>query len=639
MSKELPTVFQQFIHKSKYARWIPELNRRENWPETVARYFDFFEGHLKQKHNFVLDKELRRDLETSVLNLEAMPSMRAMMTAGPALARDNIAGFNCSYLPIDNLRAFDEILYILMNGTGVGFSVERQYVEQLPQINEHFENSSTVIVVDDSKQGWAKATRELIALLYQGQVPKWDTSNLRPAGARLKTFGGRSSGPKPLEGLFNFTVNLIRNAAGRKLNSLECHDLVCKIAEIVVVGGVRRSALISLSDLSDARMRDAKNHNWWEFNTQRALANNSVSYTCKPDPLAYIKEWTSLIESGSGERGVYNRQAAKKQAARNGRRDVEHEFGTNPCSEIILRPYQFCNLSEVVVRNGDTEEQLMKKVRVATILGTFQSTLTDFKYLRKVWERNTEQERLLGVSMTGILDHDTLAWDTGLLSRMKEYAVEVNKQMADAIGIEQSTAVTCVKPSGTVSKLVDSASGLHARFNHYYAQTVRGDKKDPLTQFMASVGIPCEDAVRDPYTSVFTFAIASPKGAKTRNDLTAMEQMEVWLNLQRYWCEHKPSCTVYVKPQEWIKVGSWVYDHFDEVSGISFLPHTDHVYEQAPWQDITAEDYAALEGKMPAHIDWDLGLSQFEKEDATTGMQELACSAGVCEVVDIAKAI
>lgn len=637
MTQNLPTVFQQFIHKSKYARWIPELNRRESWEETVARYFDFFEEHLDKKHNFKLTKSLRKELESSVLNLEAMPSMRALMTAGPALARDNIAGFNCSYLPIDNLRAFDEILYVLMNGTGVGFSVERQYVEQLPFVNEHFENSSTVIVVDDSKQGWARALRELIALLYQGQIPKYDTSKLRPAGARLKTFGGRSSGPKPLEGLFQFTINLIKNAAGRRLNSLECHDLVCKIAEIVVVGGVRRSALISLSDLSDARMRDAKNHNWWATEPQRALANNSVSYTCKPDSLAFMKEWTALVESGSGERGVYNRQASKKQALKNGRREADHEFGTNPCSEIILRPYQFCNLSEVVVRNGDTEEDLMRKVRVATILGTFQSTLTEFKYLRKVWSRNTEEERLLGVSMTGILDHDTLAWDTELLSKMKAYAVEVNKQFADKIGIEQSTAVTCVKPSGTVSKLVDSASGLHARFNHYYAQTVRGDKKDPLTQFLSSVGIPCEDAIKDEYTSVFTFAIKAPENAKTRNDLSALEQMEVWLNLQRYWCEHKPSCTVYVKENEWMAVGAWVYKHFDEVSGISFLPTVDHVYEQAPWQDISEEDYKILESKMPESIDWEKGLAEFEKDDTTTGTQELACSSGVCEVIDITK--
>ena len=627
MNNYLPTDYQNFIALSRYARWKDDEERRETWGETVERYFDYMEKHLGQKHNYALSDELRAELEEAVLNQDIMPSMRALMTAGPALDRCHVGGYNCSYVPVDNTRAFDETMYILMCGTGVGFSVERENVDKLPIINEHFENSDTVIKVGDSRPGWARALRELISLLYAGQVPKWDVSEVRPAGARLKTFGGRASGPAPLEELFQFVIEKITNAAGRRLYPLECHDIMCKIGEVVVVGGVRRSALISLSNLGDTQMRHAKSGQWWENEGQRALANNSVSYKFKPDMDTFMREWLALYESKSGERGIFNRQAAKKQASLNKRRDSEQEFGCNPCSEIILRPYQFCNLSEVVVRSSDTQQSLTNKVRLATILGTFQSTLTDFKYLRKVWKNNTEEERLLGVSLTGIMATQ--------LTSGKSAHLGINiGQTLEA----QSAAITCVKPSGTVSQLVDSASGIHARHNPYYIRTVRGDNKDPLTQFMMSVGIPAEpDVMKPDSTTVFSFPMTSPHGAVTRFDMTAIEQLELWLLYQRHWCEHKPSVTISVKEHEWMNVGSWVYDHFDEVSGISFLPFSEHTYKQAPYQDCTVEEYGEMLERMPAAIDW-TWLQDYEKEDTTSGGRELACTAGVCEVVDIAAA-
>ena len=646
MNNYLPTDYQNFIALSRYARWKDDEERRETWGETVERYFDYMEKHLGQKHNYALSDELRAELEEAVLNQDIMPSMRALMTAGPALDRCHVGGYNCSYVPVDNTRAFDETMYILMCGTGVGFSVERENVDKLPIINEHFENSDTVIKVGDSRPGWARALRELISLLYAGQVPKWDVSEVRPAGARLKTFGGRASGPAPLEELFQFVIEKITNAAGRRLYPLECHDIMCKIGEVVVVGGVRRSALISLSNLGDTQMRHAKSGQWWENEGQRALANNSVSYKFKPDMDTFMREWLALYESKSGERGIFNRQAAKKQASLNKRRDSEQEFGCNPCSEIILRPYQFCNLSEVVVRSSDTQQSLTNKVRLATILGTFQSTLTDFKYLRKVWKNNTEEERLLGVSLTGIMDNAMMSGKSAhlgmnigaTLNALKEQAITTNAAMAEQLGIAQSAAITCVKPSGTVSQLVDSASGIHARHNPYYIRTVRGDNKDPLTQFMMSVGIPAEpDVMKPDSTTVFSFPMKSPHGAVTRFDMTAIEQLELWLLYQRHWCEHKPSVTVSVKEHEWMNVGSWVYDHFDEVSGISFLPFSEHTYKQAPYQDCTVEEYGEMLKRMPKSIDW-TWLQDYEKEDTTSGGRELACTAGVCEVVDIAAA-
>ncbi len=635
----LPTDYQNFIALSRYARWKDDEQRRETWLETVDRYFDYMQKHLHVKHKYNVTKALREKLNDAIVSLGIMPSMRALMTAGVALDRCHVAGYNCSYIPVDSPRSFDECMYILMCGTGVGFSVERENVDKLPIVNEHFEKSTTVISVADSRPGWAKAFREMIAMLYVGQIPKWDVSEVRPAGARLKTFGGRASGPAPLEDLFKFCIDIFKNAKGRRLYPVECHDIMCKVGEVVVVGGVRRSALISLSNLGDDQMRHAKSGQWWENEGQRALANNSVAFKGKPEMGTFMREWTALYESKSGERGIFNRQSAKVKALENGRRDANYQFGCNPCSEIILRPYQFCNLTEVVARETDDMLSLKDKVRMATILGTFQSTLTDFKYLRKVWKDNTEEERLLGVSLTGILDCPVLAPDNSNLESnleiLRTVAVETNKKIAKDLGIPQSTAITCVKPSGTVSQLVDSASGIHARHNPFYIRTVRGDNKDPLTQFMKEAGIPAEpDVMKPDSVSVFSFPMKSPTGAITRTEMTAIEQLDYWLIFQRHWCEHKPSVTISVKEHEWMDVGAWVYKNFDEVSGISFLPFSDHTYAQAPYQDITEDKYTELHSKMPVSIDWSK-LANFEKEDTTSGSKELACTAGVCEIVDI----
>jgi len=639
MRNYLPTDYQNFIALSRYARWKEDEQRRETWVETVDRYFDYMEDHLNKNHNYTLTKALKEKLSTTIMSLGIMPSMRALMTSGVALDRCHVAGYNCSYIPVDSPRSFDECMYILMCGTGVGFSVERENVDKLPIVNEHFENSTTTIRVDDSRQGWAKALRELIAMLYVGQIPTWDVSQVRPAGARLKTFGGRASGPAPLEELFQFCIEKFTGAKGRRLFPIECHDIMCKIGEVVVVGGVRRSALISLSNLGDDQMRHAKSGQWWENEGQRALANNSVAFKGKPEMGTFMREWTSLYESKSGERGIFNRQAAKVKALENGRRDADYYFGCNPCSEIILRPYQFCNLTEVVARETDDIETLKDKVRLATILGTFQSTLTRFKYLRKVWKDNTEEERLLGVSLTGILDCPVLSPDNSNLivnlQALRDVAVETNKKIAKDLGIPQSTAITCIKPSGTVSQLVDSASGIHARHNPFYVRTVRGDNKDPLTQFMKDAGIPAEpDVMKPDSTTVFSFPMKSPSGAITRTEMSAIEQLDYWLLFQRHWCEHKPSVTISVKEHEWMRVGAWVYDNFDEVSGISFLPFSEHTYKQAPYQDIKEEEYNTLAKAMPTTIDWSR-LQEFEKEDTTSGSKELACTAGVCEIVDI----
>ena len=641
MSNFLPTLYQEFIYKSRYAKFLDKEGRRENWNETVGRYFDYMEKHLKENNNYALSKEDRKELEEAVLNLEVMPSMRALMTAGPALDRDNTCAYNCSYVAVDDPKSFDETLLILMNGTGVGFSVERQYVNKLPEIPEKLFDSDTMIIVKDSKEGWAKGYRQLLALLYSGEVPKWDLSLLRPAGARLKTFGGRSSGPGPLDDLFKFTVKMFRQAAGRKLNSLECHDIMCKIGEVVVVGGVRRSAMISLSNLTDERMRGAKNGSWWETNPQRALSNNSAAYTEKPEMGTFMREWLSLYDSKSGERGIFSRVASKNQAAKFGRRDPNHEFGTNPCSEIILRPNQFCNLTEVVVRGSDSAEDLARKVRLAARLGTIQSTLTKFPYLRKSWTTNTEEERLLGVSLTGVMDNALTNGKVGLdklkatLESMRAVAVNANKELAASIGIPQSAAVTCVKPSGTVSQLVDSASGIHARHSQYYIRTVRGDNKDPLTQLMKDQGFPNEpDVMKPDSTTVFSFPQKSPDAAITRNDMGAIEQLKMWMIYQEHWCEHKPSVTISVKEDEWMDVGAYVYENFDKISGISFLPHSDHVYRQAPYQDCGKSDYEMLASIMPKEINWS-DLSKYEQEDNTKGSQTLACAADGCEIVDL----
>lgn len=636
MNNYLPTQYQEYIHLSRYSRWLPDEGRRETWSETVGRYYDFFEEHMKENYDFDINGT-RAELEEATLNLEVMPSMRSLMTAGPALKRDNIAGYNCSYIAIDRITAFDEILYILMNGTGVGFSVERQYVQNLPVVADEFHPSDTVIRVSDSRTGWAKSLKELIANLYAGMIPKWDVSKVRPAGSVLKTFGGRSSGPDPLVDLFNFCVEKFTAAAGRKLSSLECHDLVCKIAEIVVVGGVRRSALISLSNLSDDRMRSAKSGQWWENEAQRALSNNSACYTEKPEVGVFMAEWKALYDSKSGERGIFNRQSAQKQVERFGRRDSSYDFGTNPCSEIILRNAEFCNLTEVVVRPNDSENDLHRKVRLAAILGTWQSTLTNFKYISKRWKDNCEEERLLGVSLTGIMDSTlTNGKEDGLsdrLQRLRDVAVEANKQHAELLGINQSAAVTCVKPSGTVSQLVDAASGIHARHNPYYIRTVRADKKDPLAKAMVDAGFPVEDDVMKPeHTYVFSFPMKANPESVFRTDMSAIEQLEVWKTYQVDWCEHKPSVTISVKENEWMEVGAWVYNNWDYMSGVSFLPFSDHTYRQAPYQDCDEAEYDKQLAMMPKGVDWMDLLAKYESSDMTEGAQELACVAGGCEI-------
>lgn len=625
--------YSEFIAKSRYSRFVPEMNRREHWEESVGRYVDYIEKHIKEKYNFS-DPQLIKEIYSSIVNLEVMPSMRAIMTAGKALDRDNTAGYNCSYLPIDDPKAFDETMYILLCGTGVGFSVEHKYVNQLPEVPDQLFDSQTTIIVSDSKEGWAKALRQLIALLYSGEVARYDLSKIRPAGTRLKTFGGRASGPGPLDELFKFTIAKFKGAVGRKLTSLECHDILCKIGEVVVVGGVRRSAMISLSDLEDDRMRNAKSGNWWEHNGQRALANNSATYESKPDIGQFLQEWTSLYNSHSGERGIFSREASVNQARKNGRRNADYDFGTNPCSEIILRPYQFCNLTEVVVRAEDTVETLAKKVRIATILGTFQSTLTHFPYLRKIWQKNTEEERLLGVSLTGILDNHWMGEvceDTeNNLKQLRKVAIDTNAEYAEKLAINSSAAITCVKPSGTVSQLVDSASGIHPRHSQYYIRRVRGDKKDPLSKFLVDSGVPAEDCVMRPdSTVVFSFPMKAPEGARLRDDLTSLEHLDLWLMYQRHWCEHKPSVTISVKEDEWMDVGAWVWRHFDEVSGVSFLPWDGGTYRQAPYEECGKEQYEELLAKMPVNISWD---SLQEEDDNVEGAQTLACVAGHCEI-------
>jgi ribonucleoside-diphosphate reductase alpha chain len=629
------TPYNTFIAKSRYSRFLDDKNRREHWGETVARYFDFMEKHLATKQNYKLTAELRKELQDAVTHLDVVPSMRAVMTAGTALDRQNVAAFNCSYLPIDDPKAFDEAMYILLCGTGVGFSVEQQYVTKLPEVPDQLFASQTSIMVSDSKEGWAKSLRQLIALLYSGEIPKYDVSKVRPAGARLKTFGGRASGAQPLEDLFKFVISKFKAASGRKLSSLECHDILCKIGEVVVVGGVRRSAMISLSDLTDDKMAHAKAGNWWDGQGQRALANNSATYEETPAIGQFMREWTSIYESHSGERGIFNREASQKQAAKNGRRDASYEFGTNPCSEIILRPYQFCNLSSCIIRSTDTEADILNKVRLATILGTFQASLTNFPYLRKIWQKNTEEEALLGVSMTGILDNHLLNDPDdeelpGLLEKLRDAAVATNAEFAAAIGINQSVAVTAIKPEGTVSQLCSTASGIHPQHSQYYIRRVRADNKDPLTQFMLKSGFIGEPCVMKPEsTTVFSFPVAVAEGALLREDLTAVEHLRLWLIYQRHYCEHKPSVTISVLENEWMEVGAWVYKHFDEVTGVSFLPMDGGTYRQAPYEECTEEDYKKLLGQQPTGIDWD---NFQEYDDNVEGAQMLSCTAGGCTI-------
>jgi len=626
--------YQQYIYKRTYARYLPDKGRRENWPETVTRYIEYMKGRVPKNS---LNKIPWGSLHSAIVNLEIMPSMRAMQTAGPALDKDNVAGYNCAYLPIESPRCFDEALYILMCGTGVGFSVERQYIDKLPEVPDALIPTATTIKVRDSKRGWQDAFRELLALLYSGQKPAWDMGAVRPAGARLKTFGGRASGPGPLEDLFRFTCETFDGARGRRLNSLECHDLMCKVAEIVVCGGVRRSALISLSNLTDTRMRNAKSGDWFNHAKHRALANNSACYTQDPDYGAFAEEWLALYRSKSGERGIFSRAAAEATVERHGRREPGHEWGTNPCSEIILRPYQFCNLSEVVIWADDSEDDIARKVRLATILGTLQSTLTDFRSLRKIWKTNCEEERLLGVSLTGIYDNKTMSTINPklpeVLSKLRKVAVDTNAEFAALLRINPSAAITCVKPSGTVSQLVGASSGIHPRHAPYYIRRVRCDKKDPLSDFMIEKGVPYEEDVTNSSAWVFSFPIKSPNtAAKTRGDISATWHLELWATYAEYWCEHKPSVTVTVKEEEWATVGAWVYSNFDIMSGVSFLPYDGHTYRQAPYETIDNATYEELKQKMPPEgsIDWD---SLVEETDVTTSSQEMACSGGACDVI------
>ena len=629
------TPYETYIAKSRYSRYLDDQGRREHWPETVKRYMDFMQEHLKKNNNYVMPASLYIDLYTAIVERRVLPSMRSLMTAGDALERQNVAGYNCSFLPIDDPKAFDEAMYILLCGTGVGFSVERKYVNRLPEIPEKLYESNTVVHVKDSKEGWAKALRQVMALLWAGEVPKWDVSSVRPAGTRLKTFGGRASGPEPLVELFKYTVAKFKGAQGRKLHTIECHDLLCKIGEVVVVGGVRRSAMISLSDLDDDRMAHAKAGNWWDGNGQRALANNSAVYDVKPDVGQFMREWSNIYESHSGERGIFNRYASEAQAAKNGRRVLGKEWGTNPCSEIILRPYQFCNLSSVIVRSDDDLASLKEKVTLATILGTFQSTLTSFPYLRKVWQTNTEEERLLGVSMTGILDNKLLnnVYDTelaGRLEELKNVAVDTNKHFAAELGINASAAITCVKPEGTVSQLTGTASGIHPQHSAYFIRRVRSDAKDPLTSFLKDSGFPWEPCVMKPdSTVVFSFPMKTPEGARLREDLSAIEHLQLWLTFQRHWCEHKPSVTISVNENEWPKVGAWTWEHFDEITGVSYLPMDGGTYRQAPYESINQETYDLLLMDMPETIDWE---AMREVTDNVEGAQTLSCTAGGCEI-------
>ena len=630
-------IYEQFIHKSRYARYLPDKQRRETWEETVTRYMDFMREHLKENNDYELSTRLYNELRNAILNHEIMPSMRALMTAGPALERDHVAGYNCAYVPIDNRKVFDEIMYVLLCGTGVGFSVEREYVSSLPDIPDEFHDADATIHVADSKIGWASALRKLISLLYDGQVPDIDYSRIRPAGAPLKIFGGRASGPEPLEELFTFIINVFKGAKGRKLHDIECHDVVCKIAESVVCGGVRRSALLSLSNLQSERLRTAKSGTWYYANQQRSLSNNSVCYTEQPDTGVFLKEWTALYESKSGERGIFSRDACNRELP--ARRESGHGWGTNPCSEIILRPRQFCNLTEVIARADDSIADLKYKIKLATILGTFQSTLTNFRYLSAKWKSNCEEERLLGVSLTGIMDNYILSahrWKgckapdllANKLKELRNEAIHANKTWAKNLGVQPSAAITCVKPSGTVSQLTGSASGIHPRYAPYYIRRVRQSKADPISEALIQAGIPHETDVTNELQWVFDFPIASPELAVCISDLNALTQLEHWKLFNKYYCEHKPSVSIYVKEDEWLVVGAWVYKNFDHISGISFFPVDDHTYRQAPYEKITKKQYNKLMKKFPSEIDWDIK----EEHDETTSSQELACAGGACEL-------
>lgn len=644
----LPTDYQNYIAKSRYARFLDSEGRREHWDETVTRYLDYFEQDLDERHGYKVPATLRSELYSAIHDLHVMPSMRALMTAGEAAKRENLAVYNCAYLPLDRPRAFAEALYILMCGTGVGFSVERQYANMLPEVPSDFSRTAFDIVVGDSKMGWAVAFEDLLTCLYAGTIPHIIYDEIRSAGERLKVFGGRASGPEPLQRLFEFTIRTFRNAAGRKLNSLECHEIATMTGDIVVVGGVRRSAEISLSNLSDPRMRDAKSGDWRAHKPHLQLANNSVAYTEKPDVGAFMAEWHSIYMSKSGERGIFNRVGAQKKVLRLGRRDHRFDFGVNPCGEIILRPRGLCNLSESVVRRNDSLAELREKARLAAILGTWQATQTRFGFVEPDWRKNAEEERLLGVSQTGIYDNPMMRGDMGMealgrqLHDLKGVVLSTNREMAYEIGISPSAAATTVKPSGTVSQLVNSPSGIHQGHAPYYIRRVSADNKDPVTQFMIDSGIPNEPHATKPNDmTVFSFPIALAHDTVTREQVTAIQHLELVKLYNNVWSEHAVSCTVSIKEHEWPEVGGWVYNNFDDVVGLAFLPHfaEDSSYTQMPYETIDKWQYEDLLAKMPKALDWSK-LAEYEAgEDTVTGTREFACQGNTCEIVDSAKPV
>lgn len=627
------TPYQDFIFYRTYSRWNDDLGRRETWQETVDRYMSFMRKNVGDKLTFEEYQEIRE----AILKHEVMPSMRLMWGAGGPTARCNVSAYNCSYLAIKELRDFAETLYLLCSGTGVGFSVEKAAVDQLPVVQPQKGVPSKYFVIDDSKEGWAEALHDCLHALFNGEDAIFDFSQIRPAGARLKTMGGRAAGPQPLMDLLEFTKEVVLARQGKKLRPIDVHDIMTKIGEIVVAGGVRRSAMISLSDLEDAEVQHAKDGRFWEHSAHRALANNSAVYKQKPTREEFLSEWDALRKSGSGERGIFNRGSLTEQVP--ARRLFEWNgvvpalAGTNPCGEIVLKDKQFCNLTEIVARAEDTEETLLKKARIATILGTYQSTLTDFKFLSSEWKRNCEDERLLGVSITGQWDSPAVR-DEQVLTRMKHVAQDTNSEYAKRFGINPSTAITCVKPSGTVGQLVNASPGLHARYSEYYLKRVRISVTDPLFKMLRDLGVPSHPEVGQgestANTFVLDFPIASPQGAVTADKLSAIAQLEHWLMMKRSWTEHNPSCTIYIKDGEWEQVRDWIYEHWDLVGGLSFLPYEDHVYELAPYTPISKEEYEKLASLFPK-IDFSV-LTRYEKDDETTGAQELACVAGGCEL-------
>ncbi|MDA0320449.1 MAG: recombinase [Proteobacteria bacterium] len=628
-SKNAAKTMEEYVYISKYSKFLHDQNRRETWAETVKRY----KANVLDRH---LSNEMAEIIARAILNLEVVPSMRMLATAGPALDRDNVCGYNCAYKAITQPRDFSDALFILSSGTGMGYSVEKKYISQLPKVPSSVKMDEVSFTVQDSREGWQEAVQFAMEEGFLGNIYEYDLSLLRPEGAILKTFGGRSSGPEPLRKTLNYINDLFKKAAGRQLTSLECHDLMCMIASCIVAGGVRRSAMISLGDIDDVEMRNAKNWSLGAFPEERHSANNSYVTNGTPSKEEFEAEWSAMVAGKSGERGIFNRASAKAQAEKFGRKVAD--FGCNPCSEILLvDDGQFCNLSEVIIRADDDFYDLKRKVELATIIGTVQSTFTHFPALPKNWTDNCEEERLLGVSMTGIMDNPltngVLAGLPGRLNELRNFAIDTNKKWAEKLGISAAASVTCVKPSGSVSALTGTASGIHSRWSDYYIRRTIQSNADPLTQLMIDEGIPHEPSATKPdLETVFSFPIASPLGAVTNGTRSAIEQMEMWLTYQRNWTTHKVSATISVKSDEWDDLAKFVYDHFDEIAGVSFLPYDDHAYVQAPYEQISAEKYEELNLAFPISVNWSR-LPEFEIEDTTKASQELACTGGACEIL------